>query len=172
MHLMHSTCTIVCVTHAYHAFRTIFWQILHRSRVIKYRWYRVIIVSNPKISCNIVWIHKKDIAEGWSLCENWIDSILSLGLHCSLAVGAKYKGIDKESAKTLVGRRALIVAPGAGLSVLYRDISRKQYIASFGSIRKYRDTWRYRDTFTIFLMQDFGQFWPFSGPVNKCNSTI
>ena len=65
MHLMHSTCTIVCVTHAYHAFRTIFWQILHRSRVIKYRWYRVIIVSNPKISCNIVWIHKKDIAEGW-----------------------------------------------------------------------------------------------------------
>ena len=59
MHLMHSTCTIVCVTHAYHAFRTIFWQILHRSRVIKYRWYRVIIVSNPKISCNIVWIQKK-----------------------------------------------------------------------------------------------------------------
>ena len=26
----------------------------------------MIIVSNPKISCNIVWIHKKDIAEGWS----------------------------------------------------------------------------------------------------------
>ena len=24
-----------------------------------------IIVSNPQISCNIVWIHKRDIAEGW-----------------------------------------------------------------------------------------------------------
>ena len=59
MHLMHSTCTIVCITNAYHAFPTIFWQILHRLRVIKYRWYRVIIVSNPKISCNIVWIQKK-----------------------------------------------------------------------------------------------------------------
>ena len=27
----------------------------------------------------------------------------------------------------------------SGLSVLYRDILRKQYIASFGNIRKYRD---------------------------------
>ena len=59
--------TIMCITHAYHVFCTIFWQILHRSRVIKYRWYRVIIVSNPKISCNIVWIHEKDIVEGWSV---------------------------------------------------------------------------------------------------------
>merc|ERR1719397_1529592 len=33
---------------------------------MKYRYYRVIIVSNGKISCNIVWIPKKDIAEGWS----------------------------------------------------------------------------------------------------------
>ena len=32
----------------------------------KYRKYRVIIVSKPKISCNIVWTLKKDIAEGWS----------------------------------------------------------------------------------------------------------
>ena len=30
----------------------------------KYRKYRVIIVSKPKISCNIVWTLKKDIAEG------------------------------------------------------------------------------------------------------------
>ena len=79
MHLMHSTCTIVCVTHAYHAFRTIFWQILHRSRVIKYRWYRVIIVSNPKISCNIVWIQKKNIAHGCSRVVHrwkWIYALL------------------------------------------------------------------------------------------------
>ena len=32
----------------------------------KYRKYPVIIVSKPKISCNIVWTLKKDIAEGWS----------------------------------------------------------------------------------------------------------
>ena len=33
--------------------------------LLKYRVYRVIIVSKPKISCNIVWILKKDIAVGW-----------------------------------------------------------------------------------------------------------
>ena len=33
---------------------------MNKSRDI----YRVIIVSNHKISCNIVWIQKKDIAEG------------------------------------------------------------------------------------------------------------
>ena len=32
----------------------------------KYRKYRVIIVSKPKISCNIVWTLKKDIVKGWS----------------------------------------------------------------------------------------------------------
>ena len=55
----------MCITHAYHAFRTIFWQILDRSWVMKYR-YRVIIVSNHKILCYIVWIQKKYIVEGWS----------------------------------------------------------------------------------------------------------
>ena len=44
-----------------------------------------------------------------------------------------------------------------GLSVLYRNISRKQYIASFGNIRKYRDTRRYRDIFTISFN---AWFWP------------
>ena len=34
-------------------------------KLLKYRVYRVIIVSKPKISCNIVWTLKKDIAEGW-----------------------------------------------------------------------------------------------------------
>ena len=38
-----------------------------------------------------------------------------------------------------------------GLSVFYRDILRKQYIASFGNIRKYRDTRGYHDIFTIFF---------------------
>ena len=37
------------------------------------------------------------------------------------------------------------------LSVFYRDILRKQYIASFGNIRKYRDTRGYHDIFTIFF---------------------
>ena len=32
----------------------------------KYRKYREIIVSKPKISCNIVWTQKNDIAQGWS----------------------------------------------------------------------------------------------------------
>ena len=31
----------------------------------------MIIVSNCKISCNIVWIQKKDIAEGWSN-DTWL----------------------------------------------------------------------------------------------------
>ena len=61
MHLMHS---IVCITHAYHAFRTICRQNFHRSRVKQYCWYRVIIVSSPKVSCNIVWIHKKILLRG------------------------------------------------------------------------------------------------------------
>ena len=36
-------------------------------------------------------------------------------MHCSVAVGAEYKGIDKESAKALVGRRANVVVTGAKL---------------------------------------------------------
>ena len=36
-------------------------------------------------------------------------------MHCSLAVGAEYKGIAKKSAKTLVGRRANVVVAGAKL---------------------------------------------------------
>ena len=36
-------------------------------------------------------------------------------MHCSLAVRAEYKGIDKESAKTLVGRRANVIVTGAKL---------------------------------------------------------
>ena len=38
------------------------------------------------------------------------------------------------------------------MSVFYRDILRKQYIASFGDIRKYRDTRGYHDIFTIFFL--------------------
>ena len=36
----------------------------------KYRKYRVIIVSKPKISCNIVWTLKKDIVKGWLRLKN------------------------------------------------------------------------------------------------------
>ena len=49
----------------------------------------------------------------------------------------------------------------SGMSVLYRDISRKQYIASFENIRKYRDTRGYHDIFTIFFMHDISHFWSF-----------
>jgi len=48
-----------------------------------------------------------------------------------------------------------------GMSVFYRDILRKQYIASFGNIRKYRDTRGYHDIFTIFFIHDISHFWPF-----------
>ena len=39
-------------------------QILNIFALVKYRKYRVIIVSIPKISCNIVWTPKKDIVHG------------------------------------------------------------------------------------------------------------
>ena len=42
---------------------------------------------------------------------------------------------------------ALTLLMWPGLSVLYRDILRKQYIASFKTIRKYRDTRGYHDIF-------------------------
>ena len=47
----------------------------------KYRKYRVIIVSKPKISCNIVWTQKKDIAQGWSPRS---DSPVLKGLKCRI----------------------------------------------------------------------------------------
>ena len=39
----------------------------------------------------------------------------------------------------------------SGMSVFYRDILRKQYIASSRNIRKYRDIRGYHDIFTIFF---------------------
>ena len=48
---------------------------------------------------------------------------------------------------------------GPGLSVLYCDISRKQYIASFGNTRKYRDTFWYRDIFLCMILANFGLSW-------------
>ena len=56
---------IVWTFHEFHAnvvFPAIYSHLLPNR---KYRKYRVIIVSKPKISCNIVWTLKKDIAEGW-----------------------------------------------------------------------------------------------------------
>ena len=38
-----------------------------------------------------------------------------------------------------------------GLSVFYRDILRKQYIASFGKVRKYRNTRIYQNIFMVFF---------------------
>ena len=55
---------------------------------------------------------------------------------------------------------APIYGSGPELSVFYRDVLLSQYIASFGNIRKYRDTRGYHDIFTIFFMHDIGQFWP------------
>ena len=47
--------------HANVAFPAIYAHFLPNPKYCK---YRVIIVSKPKISCNIVWTLKKDIAEG------------------------------------------------------------------------------------------------------------
>ena len=55
------------------AFRKKKTQILTIFALVKYREYRVIIVSIPKISCNIVWTRKKDIAEGWSSAKKKLD---------------------------------------------------------------------------------------------------
>ena len=49
--------------HANVAFPAIYAQLLPNR---KYRKYCVIIVSKPKISCNIVWTLKKDIVAGCS----------------------------------------------------------------------------------------------------------
>ena len=47
-----------------------------------------------------------------------------------------------------------------GMSNIYREISRKQYIASFGNIASEAIFRKYRDILTIFVMYDFGHFWP------------
>ena len=57
--------------HANVAFPTIYEHFL-RNR--KYRKYRVIIVSKPKISCNIVWTQKKDIAQGCPCLRYYIQT--------------------------------------------------------------------------------------------------
>ena len=46
--------------------------------------YRVIIVSKPKISCNIVWTQKKDIAEGG--IRAWIHPQLLFKVHLEQAL--------------------------------------------------------------------------------------
>ena len=56
----------ICIVWTFHKFRehvvipAICAHILPNE---KYRKYCVIIISKPKISCNIVWTLKKDIAE-------------------------------------------------------------------------------------------------------------
>ena len=57
-------------------------QILTIFVLVKYREYHVIIVSIPKILCNIVWTQKKDIAEGWS----WVRQELTHGIVRSASV--------------------------------------------------------------------------------------
>ena len=54
-------------------------------------------------------------------------------------------------------------ASGPGLSVLYRDISRKQYIASFGleTSENIAIPSHIAIFLRYFLMHDIGQFWPF-----------
>ena len=48
----------------------------------------------------------------------------------------------------------------AGVSNIYREISRKQYIASFGNIASEAIFRKYRDILMIFVMYDYGHFWP------------
>ena len=47
-----------------------------------------------------------------------------------------------------------------GMSNIYREISRKQYIASFGNIASEAIFRKYRDILMIFVMYDYGHFWP------------
>ena len=46
------------------------------------------------------------------------------------------------------------------MSNIYREISRKQYIASFGNIASEAIFRKYRDILMILLMYDYGHFWP------------
>ena len=57
---------IMCITHAYHAFCAIFVTDFALIMSHEIRKYCVIIATEPKRLCNIVWNLKKDIAEGWS----------------------------------------------------------------------------------------------------------
>ena len=50
--------------------------------------------------------------------------------------------------------------PRTGMSNIYREILRKQYIASFGNIVSEAIFRKYRDILMIFVMNDYGHFWP------------
>ena len=54
----------------------------------------------------------------------------------------------------------ILSASSAGMSNIYREISRKQYIASFGNIASEAIFRKYRDILMIFVMYDYGHFWP------------
>ena len=69
------------------------------------------------------------------------------------------KLISKELAEE--GQKSTILLRSeSGVSNIYREISRKQYIASFGNIASEAIFRKYRDILTIFVMYDFGHFWP------------
>ena len=74
MHLMHSTYTIVCITHAYHAFHTFFWT--NFAPIMSHKISLISCDNRIKMQ-NIVWIQKKDIPEGWSHASgtsNWLEN--------------------------------------------------------------------------------------------------
>ena len=66
---------IFCVLYeSYHEFHENVVIIVHYVHILSKEKYRVIIVSKPKISCNIVWTLKKDIVQGCTgTKKGWVD---------------------------------------------------------------------------------------------------
>ena len=69
MHLMHLTCTIVCITHAYHAFRTFF--LTNFAPIMSHKILLISCDNRIKLQ-NIVWIQKKILLRG---AQNYICAV-------------------------------------------------------------------------------------------------
>ena len=55
----------LCIVWSYHEFHENIVIIATYAHILSKEKYRVIIVSKPNVSCNIVWTQKKDIVQGW-----------------------------------------------------------------------------------------------------------
>ena len=79
---MHQRMILFVLYGLFHKFHAKMSHFLQFRRIFlpnrKYRKYRVIIVSKPKILCNIVWTLKKDIVAGWSRADDELMAPLPL----------------------------------------------------------------------------------------------
>ena len=67
--VVHLKNDFLCIVRSFHEFHENVVIFATYAHILPNEKYRVIIVSKPKISCNIVWTLKKDIAKG---CFTWI----------------------------------------------------------------------------------------------------